>query len=513
MEIYIATEGDTYASVAGRFGVDEGYLRSVNGADSGEPALGQAIVIPSPERTVTVREGDTLYGIAEENGMSVYELFRLNPALGGRTELYPGQVLVLSLGGEKRGRLETNGYAYTSADESLLRRVLPYMSYLTVFTYGFTPEGELLEPEGEERLISLCREYATAPVMMISTLTSEGTFSNQLSNALFSNPAATEVLTARLVDRAEEMGYYGIDVDFEYVFPSDADGFTAFVSSLTEAANERGLRVWVALAPKSYAEQPGLLYEAHNYAELGAAADFATLMTYEWGYRYGPPMAVAPLDKVRVVVEYAVTEISADKIFMGVPCYGYDWTLPYVRGVSVAPSIGCEEAVMLAYDVGAEIRYDTVSQAPYFRYIASGAEHEVWFGDARSAQASYALAAQFGLRGTAFWNLMRPYTVAWTVAESEYDIVRPLETAAVFGRTASYADAAEAETVGEVFTAERAEPTEYAASEYAAAEAAAETSAAAASKEMPPASGAVGGQAYADIGGAPSADDAGSYDA
>ena len=164
---------------------------------------------------------------------------------------------------------------------------------------------------------------------------------------------------------------------------------------------------------------------------------------------------------------------------------------------------------MLAYDVGAEIRYDTVSQAPYFRYIASGAEHEVWFGDARSAQASYALAAQFGLRGTAFWNLMRPYTVAWTVAESEYDIVRPLEMAAVFGRTDSYADAAEAETVGEVFTAERAEPTEYAATEYAAAE----TSAAAASKEMSPASGAVGGQAYADIGGTPSADDAGSYDA
>ena len=442
MEIYITSEGDSYAAIAQSFGVDEGYLRSVNGAAAGEPALGQAVVILRPERTVTVGEGDTLYGIARANGMTLPAIYRLNPALGGRGEVYPGQVIVLSVQGERRGSIETNGYAYTNIDEALLRTVLPYMSYLTVFTYGFTPEGELLEPEGEERLLTLCREYGTAPIMMISTLTSEGSFSNQLSNALFADPDATALLISRLVSRAEELGYYGIDVDFEYVFATDADGFADFVASLTEAANARGIRIWVALAPKSYADQPGLLYEAHNYSELGAAANYATLMTYEWGYRYGPPMAVAPLDKVRVVVEYALTEMPAEKIFMGVPCYGYDWSLPYVRGVSAAPSLGCEEARDLARDVGAAIRYDEVSQAPYFRYVASDTEHEAWFGDARSAQASYALAAELGLRGVAYWNLMRPYTVAWTTAVGEYDIVRPLEV--IPASTGNVSDAGDA---------------------------------------------------------------------
>lgn len=445
MEIYITSEGDSYAAIADRVGVDEGYLRSVNGAASGEPALGQAVVIIRPERTVTVGDGETLYGIASANGMTLPAIYRLNPALGGRTEIYPGQVIVLSVQGERRGQLETNGYTYTNVDEALLRSVLPYMSYLTVFTYGFTPEGELLEPQNEERLLGLCREYGTAPIMMISTLTSEGSFSNQLSNALFTSPEATGTLISRLIARAEEFGYYGIDVDFEYVFATDTDAFAAFVSALTEAANARGIRVWIALAPKSYAEQPGLLYEAHNYSELGAAANYSTLMTYEWGYRYGPPMAVAPLDKVRVVVEYALTEMPAEKIFMGVPCYGYDWSLPYVRGVSAAPSLGCEEACALAREVGAAIRYDRVSQAPYFRYKASDIEHEVWFGDARSAQASYALAAELGLRGMAYWNLMRPYTVAWTVAASEYDIIRPLETIPVSsGNAADAVDAVDA---------------------------------------------------------------------
>ena len=51
-------------------------------------------------------------------------------------------------------------------------------------------------------------------------------------------------------------------------------------------------------------------------------------MTYELGYTGGPPMAVAPLDKVRQVVDYALTEIPAEKLFLGVPVYGYDWPLP-----------------------------------------------------------------------------------------------------------------------------------------------------------------------------------------
>ena len=87
-----------------------------------------------------------------------------------------------------------------------------------------------------------------------------------------------------------------------------------------------------ALAPKTSAGQKGTLYEGHDYTAIGAACDAALLMTYEWGYTYGPPMAVAPIRNVRQVVEYALTEIPPEKIWLGVPTYGYDWTLPYEKG-------------------------------------------------------------------------------------------------------------------------------------------------------------------------------------
>lgn len=131
------------------------------------------------------------------------------------------------------------------------------------------------------------------------------------------------------------------------------------------------------------------MYEGKDYALLGSAADSVLLMTYEWGYTYGPPMAVAPINKVREVVDYAVTRIAPAKIDLGIPNYGYDWTLPYVRGTSAAKVIGNVEAVQIAVSAGVPIQFDEVAMSPYFRYEKDGLEHEVWFEDVRSIREKF----------------------------------------------------------------------------------------------------------------------------
>ena len=172
-------------------------------------------------------------------------------------------------------------------------------------------------------------------------------------------------------------GFAGVDVDFEYILAEDRDLFTEFVAELRRRMNANGYRVSVALAPKTSADQPGLLYEGKDYRGLGEAADEVLLMTYEWGYKYGPAMAVAPLNKVRQVVEYALTEIPSEKILLGVPNYGYDWTLPFVRGESEAVTIGNVEAVQIAIANHAEIRFDELAESPFFTYEIEGIMHEV----------------------------------------------------------------------------------------------------------------------------------------
>jgi len=135
-------------------------------------------------------------------------------------------------------------------------------------------------------------------------------------------------------------------------------------------------------------------------------------------------MAVAPLNRVREVAEYALTRIPANKLFLGIPTYGYDWTLPYMSGGAGAPSLSPVEAVNLARTYGAEIMYDEVAQSPWFRYRDNeGRVHEVWFEDARSISQKLALAEELGFFGIGYWNSMREFPQNWVTLNAKYNIL------------------------------------------------------------------------------------------
>ena len=125
-------------------------------------------------------------------------------------------------------------------------------------------------------------------------------------------------------------------------------------------------------------------------------------------------MAVSPLPNVRTVLDYAVTEIPPEKIFLGLSNYGYDWPLPFVQGVTRAPSISNQRAIELAIEHDVAIQYDETA--------AAGTIHEGWFEDARSLSARLSLIAEYGFQGAGIWNLMRPFSQLWLVISSLYHI-------------------------------------------------------------------------------------------
>ncbi len=423
MDIHIVAAGETVYSIARQYGIPLSQLTVDNGLSPPfRLAVGQALVILFPEKVHTVEEGDTVTGLARQYGLSVRQLYRNNPALGGEPVLYPGQTVVISYKGEKTGSLSVNGYAYPYINKGLLRDTIPYLTYLTPFTYGITPQGGLVDLD-DRVLIAMAVDGGTAPLMHLSTLTEEGGFSNDLAHLVLTDTAVQSALIGNVERQLADRGYRGLDVDFEFVFSQDAQAYADFIGSLARRLNPLGYPVIAALAPKTSADQPGLLYQGHNYKAIGAAANEVLLMTYEWGYTFGPPMAVAPLPNVRRVVEYALTEIPAKKIWLGMPNYGYDWPLPYVQGQTKATSISSQQAVALAVRFGAEIQYDSYAQSPWFRYTdENGGRHEVWFEDARSVRAKLALIPEYGLLGAGYWNLMRDFPQNWRVLNALYVI-------------------------------------------------------------------------------------------
>ncbi|MBQ9766063.1 MAG: LysM peptidoglycan-binding domain-containing protein [Lachnospiraceae bacterium] len=372
-----------------------------------------------------VKQGDTLNGIAATYGVNQNTLIYDNQ-LNYPYQLAVGQSLLISNGQRNRTmEVRSNGYAYPFISEWVLDNTLPFLSVLSVFSYGFTISGELVPPILDDVwMVERALQNRVMPILTLTPLDMMGNFNNNLISAVVRNSAVRDNLINGLLEVMETKRYEGLDIDFEFIKAEDRDYFTEFVRECTTKMHEAGYQVSVALAPKTSAMQKGLLYEGKDYKAIGEIADHVLLMTYEWGYTYGPPMAVAPLNMVRRVVEYAVTEIVPEKISLGIPNYGYDWPLPYKRGMTRARTIGNVEAVQLALSRGAEIKFDELAVSPYFNYDNDGIMHEVWFEDVRSLQGKFDLIKEFRLRGAGYWQIMQLFRANWLLLQDNFYILK-----------------------------------------------------------------------------------------
>ena len=374
-----------------------------------------------------VKQGDTVDSIAESHGIPVSSVIYDNQLV------YPyplalGQALLLASGEAAVPSYPAwvNGYAYPFIQQSVLDETLPYLSSLSVFSYGFTTEGELIMPIPDDTfMISAALQAGVRPVLTLTPLGPDGNFNNALITAVVNDPAAKDNLLSNLLTTVQEKSFQGVDIDFEYIRPEDRLPFADFVADVRNLLSPYGYHVSVALAPKTSDTQAGLLYEGKDYRLLGEAADSVLLMTYEWGYTYGPPMAVAPVNKVREVVEYAVTRIEPSKIDLGIPNYGYDWTLPFVQGSSRATTVSNQEAVRIAIEASVPIQFDEVAMSPFFRYEKEGQTHEVWFEDVRSYREKFSLLPAYGLRGMGYWQIMRFFRPNWLLLQDTFRIQKP----------------------------------------------------------------------------------------
>ncbi|HEX3037388.1 MAG TPA: glycosyl hydrolase family 18 protein [Oscillospiraceae bacterium] len=425
MVIYVVRQGDTVYSIAKEYGVSVQAIAKDNGMKNPDQlVVGQALVIMPSDVRHTVMYGQTLYAIARSYGTTIAAILAANPEITDSAKLSTGQVIVIPASGPKLGTMEVNGYGFANMDQDTLTQTLPYLTYISMFSYQVKPDGSLISiPAGP--VIETARQAGVAPLMVITNIKEGGSFDSNIVHTVLTNEQVQNTLLENVIKTLKDNNYHGLDIDFEYIYPQDKENYNKFIKRAVAKLHPLGYTVSTALAPKASANQPGMLYQAHDYPVHGAVVDHVILMTYEWGYLYGPARAVAPVNLVEKVLQYAVSVMPSTKILMGIPNYGYDWTLPFVKGTA-ARSISNLEAVDIAAKMGAQIRYDTVAQSPFFNYYDKGRTHEVWFEDARSIQAKLKLVKKYNLAGVSYWNLNGFFPQNWLVQDSMYDVKKVL---------------------------------------------------------------------------------------
>lgn len=426
MTVYVVKPGDSVYAIARANGVSPSSIIASNGLlNPSQLVVGQTLVIPTSKQNYTVKSGDTIFSIARQFGVSQNSIFGANPSIGTDGRIIPGQLIVIPESERKLGTIEVNGYIFPGSDESVVRPSLDSLTYLSIFSYQVNADGSLNNID-DEKWIRLARQSRTAPIMVITNIRSSGGFNSDITNAIFASENVQQTLINNVVSIMKKKNYYGLNIDFEYIYPRDREKYNVFLKNITNQMRALGYIVLTAVAPKTSAGQSGLLYEAHDYSAHGAIVNRVILMTYEWGYLAGPPQAVAPLNEVRRVLDYAVTVIPRNKILMGVPNYGYDWTLPYRRG-TLASTFSNIEAVNRAFRNKAEIKFDASSQSPFYNYYdAQRRQHIVWFEDARSIRQKLLLVNEYNLAGVSYWTIERPFPQNLLVLNSMYNVKKIL---------------------------------------------------------------------------------------
>ncbi|MQR95820.1 glycosyl hydrolase family 18 protein [Fictibacillus phosphorivorans] len=419
MQIHVVKRGDSLWRLSQYYKLPWQELATVNRLSEKDVlTVGQTLFIPTPF-TYTVQPGDSLEEIGNRIGVSVAELQQANPGLTD-SNLRPGTQL--NVPERTKKTIVTNAFAEPNPKaQANFDAAARALTYITLFSYEVNEKG-IFKPLNDTEFLKDAKNRNVRPIMAITNI-KDGEFSEEVGTEILTNKEITDKVINESLRIMKQKGYEGISVDFEYLGKQNKEAYNQFLRTLTKKMHQENYVVMTAVAPKISGTQQGAWYESHDYKAHGEIVDYVILMTYEWGYSGGPPMAVSPLPSVKKVLDYAVSVIDPKKILMGINLYGYDWTLPYKPGGEFAKALNPVQATQLAGKRQAAIKYSRKDEAPYYRYWdKQKKEHVVWFEDLRSMRAKFDVVDQYGFAGVSFWNLSFGYPVFWNYLLDRYNI-------------------------------------------------------------------------------------------
>lgn len=427
MEIYIVMPGDSIESIANRHGISIARLILDNGLENPDDlVVGQSLIILHPSQTYIVKDGDSLSSIAAANQTTLLQLIRDNPFLNSRDYIYPSETLFLRF--DVDHDIYTNGYAYSFINRNILKKTLPYLSFLSVFNYRSTESGSIISYGDDSDIIELANLYHTTPLLMISALSPLGELNPELVYEILLNDDKSDILVQNIMNIVISKGFKGVNVLISYINITNQNLYLRFLTKLSRILKENNYTFVATVNPNIEIESDIIHFEKLDYNSVNQLVDHIVFIHYVWGLNKHPPEPVSSIYSIRAFLDYVKQYMSNSNTSLGKPLIGYDWILPYIPGKSVANAMTLASTLTLAHENNVVIEFDDASQTPYFRYSTLNAgvttNHIVWFIDARSINSLDDLIIEYDLAGSGIWNINSFDQQLWSIINARFNIQR-----------------------------------------------------------------------------------------
>lgn len=424
MIIHVIEPGETVDSIAQLYGVSPEWIIREHGIiDPNDLAVGGSLVILYPEITHTVVEGDTLESIANMYGVSVISLLQNNFFLSDQEFLQVGDSIVIKYQDEKKRAITVTGYCYPFIEERVLRKTLPSLTYLIVYSYLINVDGSVRK-ENDELVIEYARAYGVPPIMMVSINRTGEVLDSDMASTILNNEELRNFLINDIINTVITKGYAGIGLMPLYIYPTDRALYVEFLEELINRVQALGLIVFDTIIIDTF-ELISDIFSTQSYIKfLNALVDGTIFFPISTGIRLDAPMGVSSYGMATDMLAYFLEYIPTQELQLGINTVGFIWELPYIQCLSEGNTISVSSATLLARDYDIPILYDEVTQSAFFLFQDDNQELLVRFRDARSYAKYMELVDQYNLEGIGVWNIMSYIHPLWLIVNSQYEIIK-----------------------------------------------------------------------------------------
>ena len=282
---------------------------------------------------------------------------------------------------------------------------------------------------------------------------------------LLADPTRRANLVKSITDLVAKYNYDGIDLDFETFYakgesrtnwPVIKPNWVFFIKDLSTALHAEGKLLSVTTPPDFDPATKRAGNWVYAWGEIGPLIDRLRIMAYD--YSTTNPGPIGPLDWTEDAVKYAISQMPASKVFVGIPGYGRDWitkvdgTCPAAFTASIVvggkAALAMRDAINLPTTYGGSAKYNATYAENSYTYkknyvdptnsaVSCTATRSVWYPDERSYAARAALVGKYRLGGVAVWTFGKETLAA---ANAIKDVAKSIAPDVIVGTIATDLD-------------------------------------------------------------------------
>ena len=212
MRIHTVMKGENTADIATKYGIDEAILCLTNEIENKTPlSPGEQLLILTPTRTYTARDGDSMMRVALRFGRPISELRGLNPHITA-DELKQGQIVIVKCDERPYGMGVSNGIYYRGCPMWKLTRAMPYTTYITVGS-GIFDGTRCYESFSGRNIVDIAMENGKMPLIRVY---------DKSDGKVYENRDARDNYIGELIELARRGGYKGIDLGYRETMRGEA---------------------------------------------------------------------------------------------------------------------------------------------------------------------------------------------------------------------------------------------------------------------------------------------------